>query len=134
MTQHTETRTPTQHAGDLCDLLLVFEAQKKTLAEDKRRLDEAMGKARFDLARIMQENDMTVFGTPRATATIETTEEYAVDDWGDLYAHIGKTGDFDLLHRRLSATAVAERVLAGAVVPGVGTRPVTVVKVKPTPK
>jgi len=129
-----ETRTPTQQAGYLCDLLLVFEAQKKTLAEDKRRLDEAMAKAKFDLARIMQESDMTVFGTARATATIETTEESVVEDWGDLYAHIIKTGDFDLLHRRLSSTAVAERMLAGATVPGVGSRPVTTVKVRPTPR
>lgn len=129
-----ETRTPTQHAGDLCDLLLVFEAQKKVLAEDKRRLDDAMADAKINLVRIMRENDMTVFGTPRATATVEITNEPAVDDWGDLYAHITATGDFDLLHRRLSATAVAERVLAGAVIPGVGMRPVTHVKVKPTPR
>lgn len=127
-------RSPTQQAGDLCDLLLKFEEQKKLLADDKRRLDEAIALAKFNLSRIMLEGDMTVFGTNRAIATLKVTDEANVDDWDELYEHIIATQDFDLLHRRISGPAVAERVLAGKRVPGVSMRPVTKLEVKPKPR
>ena len=43
-----------------------------------------------------------------------------VTDWASLHAHIQRTGDFDLLQRRVSDTAVKERWAAGDKVDGVG--------------
>jgi hypothetical protein len=40
-------------------------------------------------------------------------------DWVKLYGHIKKTGDFDLLHKRISATAIKERWMGGKDVPGI---------------
>ena len=40
--------------------------------------------------------------------------------WPDLYKYITATGEFDLLQKRLSSTAVAERFKAGVDLPGVG--------------
>lgn len=50
----------------------------------------------------------------------EMTPEPTVEDWDKLWAHIKKTGDFDLLHKRLGAEAVRERWMAKKKVPGVG--------------
>jgi hypothetical protein len=127
----TPTPTPVQEATALCDLILVFEAQKKTLAEDKRRLDEALAKAEFDLSRIMLENNMTVIGSDRAVATLSTATKPKVADWGALYEHITQTGSFDLLYRRISATAYAERRALGVDVPGVSEVQMTEISVKP---
>ena len=121
----------TQQAGDLMDLILTFEAQKKVLADDKRRVDEALTKAKFDLAALLVQNNLTGLTTDRAVAVMETGVESVVEDWGDLYAHITATGDYDLLYRRLAVTAANERRAAGVHVPGVGVRPVTTLKVKP---
>lgn len=41
-------------------------------------------------------------------------------DWTKLYAHIKKTGEFDLLNRALNRAAVTERWEAKRQVPGVG--------------
>lgn len=42
-----------------------------------------------------------------------------VEDWTAFYAHVKKTGAFELLQRRLGEGAVKERWEAGKVVPGV---------------
>ncbi len=42
-----------------------------------------------------------------------------VEDWDALYDHIRKTGEFELLQRRVGEGAVKERWDNGAVVPGV---------------
>jgi len=52
-------------------------------------------------------------------ATLSEVTSPQVTDWAKLYAYIKKTGDFELLHRRVGATAWAERVAAGKSVPGV---------------
>jgi hypothetical protein len=46
-------------------------------------------------------------------------EEPVVNDWDILYAYIKRTGNFELLYRRLNPAAVKERWEVGAVVPGV---------------
>jgi hypothetical protein len=120
----------TQQAAALCDLLLAFEAQKKTLAEDKRRLDEATAKAIFDLSRLMLENNLTVIGSDRAVATLTTAIVPKVTDWGMLYEHIRESGDFDLLYRRVTATAYDERRKLGVSIPGIEPVEVSSVKVK----
>ena len=42
------------------------------------------------------------------------------DDWQALYTHLRETGEFELLHKRLSSDAVSERWEQGVEVPGVG--------------
>lgn len=41
------------------------------------------------------------------------------EDWTLIHKHIQKTGDFDLLHKALTAAACAERWDAGIVIPGI---------------
>ena len=42
-----------------------------------------------------------------------------VEDWDAFYKYVKKTGSFELMQRRLSDSAVAERWDAGKVIPGV---------------
>ncbi len=55
-----------------------------------------------------------------ARVTVINKEVPQVSNWDLLYKHIKKTGQFELLGRRLSATAINERWEAGKEVPGVG--------------
>ncbi len=54
-----------------------------------------------------------------ARVTVMNDDVPQVDDWAKLYAHIKKTGDFDLLQRRVSNEAVQERWDNGKQIPGV---------------
>lgn len=61
-----------------------------------------------------------------ATGSVSLTvsEEPNVDDWDKLYEHITATGDFALLHRRISATAYRELAKSGQIPPGLSGRTV----------
>ncbi len=56
-----------------------------------------------------------------ATAERKTIAVPAVKDWDAFYRYIAKNRAFELLHRRVSTTAWAERVDAGVKIPGVDT-------------
>jgi hypothetical protein len=43
-------------------------------------------------------------------AVVKNEDIYQVEDWDAFYAHIKKTGEFDLLNRALNQAAVKERV------------------------
>lgn len=62
--------------------------------------------------------------------TIKPDQVPRVADWPKLYAHVKKTGAFELLQRRLNEGAVKERWEAKTPVPGV--EPFTVFKVSVT--
>lgn len=50
-------------------------------------------------------------------------QEYPdIPDWDKVYAYVKKHNAFELLHRRISITAVKERINAGKPVPGVHIR------------
>ena len=55
-----------------------------------------------------------------AKVLITVKSSFKVEDWDKLYAYVKKTGSFELLQRRLSDAAIAERADAGKPVPGVG--------------
>jgi hypothetical protein len=76
-------------------------------------------------------------GTTRAatnvgSVSVISSEEPNADDWEALYAHIVATGDFALLHRRISATAFRELLKAGETIPGVSSRTVRSVNFRST--
>lgn len=54
----------------------------------------------------------------QALAAISRYWVPAAKDWDKVWAHIKKTGEFDLLQKRLSTTAWRERYNAGKAVPG----------------
>lgn len=53
-----------------------------------------------------------------------TKDEPTIDDWPALYKHIQKTGEFELLERRVNRGSVKERWQIGKKVPGIGSIPV----------
>ena len=54
-----------------------------------------------------------------ARVTVVTKEVPQVEDWDAFYKHVKKTGQFDLLQRRVGDSAIKERWESGKEVPGV---------------
>ena len=65
-----------------------------------------------------------------ATAAITRTTVAQVTDWDEVYKYVKKTGEFDLLQKRMSDVAYRERLDAGKPVPG--TEPFIVVNLSLT--
>ena len=53
-----------------------------------------------------------------------TKDEPVAEDWLKIQKYIQKTGEFDLLQRRLATAAVKERWENGVKIPGIGVIPV----------
>jgi hypothetical protein len=56
-----------------------------------------------------------------AQVTVVTKTKLKVADWDKFYAHVKKTGHFDLLNKALNQAAAQERFDAGKPVPGLDT-------------
>lgn len=67
----------------------------------------------------MNAASIVTIGGSAATAIVEPFRVYKGEDWPKLYERIRMTGEFDLLHRRLSIPAVREREQAGDLPQGV---------------
>ena len=74
---------------------------------------------RGELIKMLQQSGVKSLGGAVATATLKDKQIVIVTDWEDLYAHIKKTGSFELLQRRVGEGAVKERWDNGEAVPGV---------------
>jgi len=58
-------------------------------------------------------------GGKQVKAELKLKKRPAVENWSELYAHIKKTGDFDLLQKRLTDSAVEARWEDKQDIPGV---------------
>ena len=88
------------------------------------RKSKALKAAEDDLkARIMKEMNSlgltAIEGHGGRLAKVQTSVEPVVNDWGQVLEHVRKTGELELLHRRLTVSAVKERWSSGVNVPGV---------------
>jgi hypothetical protein len=103
-------------AGDL-----LYETRQKRLALQKE-VDELQSQE-------TQLKDYLIANLPKSQASgiagkvarikIETKDIPQVKDWDVFYKYVKRTGDFDLMQRRLSDTAVKARWENGKQVPGV---------------
>ena len=71
------------------------------------------------LTQEMIENGDEVEAGTRGRLTIKVKEEPEVTNWNELYDHIKKTGEVDLLQKRPMVSAIKARWEEGTSVPGV---------------
>jgi hypothetical protein len=63
--------------------------------------------------------DLTKLAGKQASASLTRTTQADIKDWKKLFGYCQKTGDFDLLQKRVSIEAVRERWDNGVELPGV---------------
>jgi len=87
-------------------------AKAAALKTDCRQLE-------VKIIQLMGELGLGNIGHAGVQADLKYTRVYKPEDWLQIYNRIQRTGEFDLLHKRLSITAMAERFKVGDAVPGV---------------
>ena len=95
-------------------------ALDKQVAELKKQEEALKDKV---MANLRKSANKSVSNGDRLFQWVEK-EEPTIEDWPALYKHIQKTGEFELLQRRLNTGSVKERWEIGKKVPGVTAIPV----------
>lgn len=101
----------------------LYQVRELRLAEQKK-VDEIEAEEKALKEHIIQnlpKSDASGVAGKIARVSVVTKIIPQVEDWDKFYAHIKKKGEFDLLQRRVSDTAVKERWDSGKQVPGVKT-------------
>jgi len=110
-----------KNPGACADLL--YKTREKRLQATKivDELKEQETKIKDYLIATLPKSDSTGVAGKFAMVRVVVEQIPQVEDRDLFYAHIKKTGSFELLTRALNRKSVEERWLAGKKVPGVGT-------------
>lgn len=94
--------------------------QQRLEAQKAVDLIEAEEKAlKEHIINTLPKSETTGVAGKLARVTVVKKDVPQVKDWDAFYKHVKKTGDFDLLQRSLTKTAVEARWEAGKKIPGV---------------
>lgn len=108
-----------KQAAELVDAIFSFREKVKELEASVALVKEEIAR-REDMLRVLVEGSgVTEVAGALARAAFGVKLVPACRDWGVLQAHIAATGQFDLLHRRLTQRACEERWAVGINIPGV---------------
>tara|TARA_R110001606_G_scaffold1452_1_gene5442 strand:- start:198 stop:578 length:381 start_codon:yes stop_codon:yes gene_type:complete len=94
------------------DQLKVVQAEEKDLNGQKRELE-------YEIAIKMQEQGLEKVSNDLCTISVKAEMVPSVQDWDAVHQHIIDTNQFELLQKRMSATAWRELAKMGMEVPGV---------------
>ena len=95
--------------------------RRDELNAEVKSCTERMTALEADIMDLMSQAGISGASTERASCTMKSVQHPAIDDWNLFYDHVAKTGQFELLHKRLSSTAFRERWEAGEAIPGTST-------------
>lgn len=92
--------------------------RREELSNEVKKCTERMTALEADIMEMMSQAGISQAGTDRASCTMKAVQHPAIEDWNLFYDFVAKTGQFELLHKRLSSTAFRERWEAGEAIPG----------------
>lgn len=101
------------------DSLSALYAIRDVHAEKLKSTEAQIALMERGILAAMNAAGISTIGSAATVAVIKIERVYKGEDWTRLYERIRMTGEFDLLHRRLSTTAVRERENAGDLPQGV---------------
>ena len=104
---------------DKMNMLADTRAKLKVLLEQEKELKQVQNALEAEIAADMERHGLTQTGNDVCTISLKTETVPTVEDWDVLHQHISDTGRFELLQKRMSATAYRELIAMEPSVPGV---------------
>ena len=104
---------------DKMNMLADTRAKLKVLLEQEKELKQVQNALEAEIAADMERQGLTQTGNDVCTISLKTETVPTVEDWDVLHQHISDTGRFELLQKRMSATAYRQLIAMEPSVPGV---------------
>ena len=103
---------------ELIDLYVQTKNEREELSSQVKEKTEQLGRLEGDIMALMSDAGLSQAASDKASCTMKMSKHPAIKDWNQFYGYVAQTGQFELLHKRLSSTAFRERWEAGEVIPG----------------
>lgn len=110
--------------GELIDQRAALKTAKAIAQQAVDRIDDEQKELDRLIIAAMVEGDLKMAAGSTAKVVLKEEQMPTAKDWEALFRHIGSTGKFYLLQKRLAATAMREELASGEAVPGVEMAPV----------
>ena len=104
---------------DLLTELAKTKGEIKNLQEAEKLYKKTQRELESQIVIRMQEQGLDKVSNDLCTISIKQEIVPTVENWDDVHEHIVKTNQFELLQKRMSATAYRELITLGMDVPGV---------------
>ncbi len=106
--------------GTAADTLFQLREKRYALQAQVDQLKEHENAVREYLFKALPKSEAEGVAGKLCRVRVVQKTKPIVEDWTKVWAHIKKTGEFELLQKRLSDSSVKERWDSGKEVPGVG--------------
>lgn len=106
------------NVDDVINALSKLKNQKDDINKQLKDLNVIKDSLEKKLCELMATAGISRASNGVATVSIGTEVVFNATDWDAVYAHVQSTGDFSIMHRRLSNAAIREIASAGGAVPG----------------
>lgn len=105
--------------GGLIDLLYATRVQRLDAEKEIKALKTKEVGFRMRIKQMLDAASLEAGSGKTATTSVCYTTEPTAKDWPAIYSYIVENDAFDMLQRRLSATAVRDRWNDGIIIPGI---------------
>ena len=112
---------------DKMNMLADTRAKLKVLLDREKELKNVQNALEAEIAADMERQGLTQTGNDVCTISLKTETVPTVEDWDVLHQHISDTGRFELLQKRMSATAYLALIAMEPSVTGVRSTELTIV-------
>lgn len=113
----TETEKP--DLGTAIDMLYQLRTERLAVEKTVKEMKSKELELRVYIKGLLDAASLEGGRGQTASTSIIHSVEPTVKDWAAFYAYVKENDCFDMLQRRVSATAVKDRWEAGVVIPGV---------------
>jgi hypothetical protein len=105
---------------DLIDQYITARAERLMLDKQVEQMKEHEELLKKAIIAKYQEQGLTLLGSNLGVVKLTEADEPVAQDWVAVWDYIKENNAFELLHKRLTNTAVKERWETGEEIPGVG--------------
>ena len=117
---------------DLLTELAKTKKEIKSIQDSEKAYKATQRELEAQIVIRMQEQGLDKVSNDLCTISIKQEIVPTVENWDDVHEHIVKTNQFELLQKRMSATAYRELITLGMDVPGVKSTELTRVNFRST--
>ena len=105
---------------DLVNAYISHRTQRLAKEKEVELIKEAEEELKKTIITKFKEQGLKALGADNGIVKMSSTDEPKAENWDEIWNYIKETGEFDLLHKRLTNTAVKARWEDGVLIPGVG--------------